>query len=467
MALADNFTALDRARLTGRIVAELARRWRAVTIDELQLAMGLRPGLMDAQAHTPCWNRPGNWASADANPSNPLFGATIVFTGTTAIPRAENWEWANQYGASIGERVTRGTTCLVIGDGFSGTKLPEQGTLAVRRAAAYIADGQALSVMDEKTFTGLLARDIVDRSTFLGPTWSELPDWVKRLRSEWIVDQDGDVISRWFRRFGCSNCSRGHAIPSGDVIGRVHCSSCEASWEVTVLCSPWGPTTPRGQRGDWIDGSCPVCATPKRLLAPTSDLDFTCRASELPRELTSIGSPVTQTQANVIVIAHSPMQEGHAEPSTRTCFDEYSEASRDGWYRSAPVWFTHCRGCGKLFAARTSGQEFCSITCGPMKPDHARELRRLAVAAGPAIDRLKVFERDNWVCYLCGKLTSLDAKDPLARASIDHVTPIVLGGHHSWENVMTTHLRCNLEKSDNLPTLEQFSGRAAVSQQEQ
>lgn len=102
-----------------------------------------------------------------------------------------------------------------------------------------------------------------------------------------------------------------------------------------------------------------------------------------------------------------------------------------------------------------------------MPDGYARELRRMAVAAGPKIVRSDVFTRDEWTCYLCGKKVARNAKDPLARGSLDHVIPIVLGGHHSPDNVRTTHLRCNLNKSDNYFSPTQVAALAAYMQDTQ
>jgi hypothetical protein len=144
-----------------------------------------------------------------------------------------------------------------------------------------------------------------------------------------------------------------------------------------------------------------------------------------------------------------------------SCWHLYSEDRVLGWYTTLPVWFSFCQGCGALFTARTADQSHCSTDCGPMPEGYARELRRLAVTAGPRIDRLDIFSRDGWTCYLCGKAVARHPKDPLSRASLDHVIPIIHGGHHSPDNVRTTHLRCNLRKADAFFTEEQVAHLAA------
>lgn len=82
--------------------------------------------------------------------------------------------------------------------------------------------------------------------------------------------------------------------------------------------------------------------------------------------------------------------------------------------------------------------------------------RRAIYAAGEDIDHLAVFERDNWICGICGK--PIDKKrrkpDPMC-ASLDHIVEIsecIDAGWpvekiHTYENTQAAHLRCNLDKS--------------------
>lgn len=55
-------------------------------------------------------------------------------------------------------------------------------------------------------------------------------------------------------------------------------------------------------------------------------------------------------------------------------------------------------------------------------------------------NRLKIFERDGFVCYKCGKqLTRFSA-------TLDHVEPISEGGDNSYDNLITCCLHCNSRK---------------------
>lgn len=61
----------------------------------------------------------------------------------------------------------------------------------------------------------------------------------------------------------------------------------------------------------------------------------------------------------------------------------------------------------------------------------------------------EIFERDGWRCGLCGEGIDPAAAypDPLS-ASLDHVVPLSLGGHHVPGNVQAAHLSCNVRKGN-------------------
>lgn len=67
----------------------------------------------------------------------------------------------------------------------------------------------------------------------------------------------------------------------------------------------------------------------------------------------------------------------------------------------------------------------------------------------PKIDvkfsRTNVFLRDKHTCQYCGNQFS--EKD----LNLDHVIPRDKGGGNSWENIVTSCIRCNTKKSNHLP----------------
>lgn len=73
------------------------------------------------------------------------------------------------------------------------------------------------------------------------------------------------------------------------------------------------------------------------------------------------------------------------------------------------------------------------------KTAQTRRARKKA-AFVESITPIIVFERDGWLCGICGKLVGRED------ASIDHIMPLSKGGLHSYVNVQTSHLRCNVRK---------------------
>ena len=68
----------------------------------------------------------------------------------------------------------------------------------------------------------------------------------------------------------------------------------------------------------------------------------------------------------------------------------------------------------------------------------------VAVPRGTArrISRRAVFARDQHSCQYCGSHH---------RLTVDHVIPRSKGGHHAWDNVVTSCAPCNLRKGDRTP----------------
>jgi 5-methylcytosine-specific restriction endonuclease McrA len=87
------------------------------------------------------------------------------------------------------------------------------------------------------------------------------------------------------------------------------------------------------------------------------------------------------------------------------------------------------------------------------RPEKTRQLQterqnrrraRLRAAFVAPVDRQVVFERDGWVCGICGQ-----GVDPLT-ASVDHIVPLAAGGTHEPSNVQTAHMACNRQKGASL-----------------
>lgn len=98
----------------------------------------------------------------------------------------------------------------------------------------------------------------------------------------------------------------------------------------------------------------------------------------------------------------------------------------------------------------------CSGECSAEAFRRAKRARRdkdkarLIAAVVELVDKIKVFERDRWHCYLCGVHTppalmgTFDDDAP----ELEHVVPLSRGGAHAYSNVRCSCRSCNAEKSD-------------------
>jgi 5-methylcytosine-specific restriction endonuclease McrA len=87
----------------------------------------------------------------------------------------------------------------------------------------------------------------------------------------------------------------------------------------------------------------------------------------------------------------------------------------------------------------------------------ANNTRRRAREVGNVFepyDRADIFERDEWVCQLCNLPIDPELRYPdPGFGTIDHVTPLALGGSDEPTNVVAAHLVCNLRKGTHLEPL--------------
>ncbi len=60
-------------------------------------------------------------------------------------------------------------------------------------------------------------------------------------------------------------------------------------------------------------------------------------------------------------------------------------------------------------------------------------------------NRDNLFERDDYRCQYCGELFEAE------KLNMDHVIPRDRGGRTSWENIVTSCLKCNSRKANRLP----------------
>ena len=60
--------------------------------------------------------------------------------------------------------------------------------------------------------------------------------------------------------------------------------------------------------------------------------------------------------------------------------------------------------------------------------------------------RKNIYEHYGYKCCYCGK------KFPTSELNLDHVIPRSRGGKTTWDNIVTSCVRCNIKKGDKLPS---------------
>lgn len=115
-----------------------------------------------------------------------------------------------------------------------------------------------------------------------------------------------------------------------------------------------------------------------------------------------------------------------------------------------------CKECGCAYEGKGR-----SSLCNTCYDKHQKTFRRIQRVRRKAFERnvksenvnpIKVFERDNWTCKLCGIKTPKSKRglNELNSPELDHIIPISKGGPHVYTNVQCLCRSCNMKKSDKL-----------------
>ena len=132
-----------------------------------------------------------------------------------------------------------------------------------------------------------------------------------------------------------------------------------------------------------------------------------------------------------------------------------------------------CVTCGKTFLSRQYKASCCSPGCLSAKRSAlAKRIRAAGISGKPqrhatradknkfwgAVRRSRIgdahrleseaiFERDGWLCQICGEEVDRDLTWPHPRSvSLDHIVALARGGTHTEDNVQCAHLGCNSRK---------------------
>lgn len=112
-----------------------------------------------------------------------------------------------------------------------------------------------------------------------------------------------------------------------------------------------------------------------------------------------------------------------------------------------------CIQCGAIGWTKNPGgpNTYCCDQCKQKVTAHRRRAKKFDNGPIEFIGPELVYKRDGWVCGICGEPVNKDLEYPDPEsASLDHIIPLAAGGTHTWDNVQLAHLRCNVEKRDNL-----------------
>lgn len=138
-----------------------------------------------------------------------------------------------------------------------------------------------------------------------------------------------------------------------------------------------------------------------------------------------------------------------------------------------------CVICGNEFHNSDERRKTCSSECAQILRESNHGLKRFRHKGGAikdyGITLMRVYERDNGRCWICGRQTNFDDikytpdghkycgdTHPVK----DHLIPLSYGGDESWENIRLACWRCNKNKSDALVDIEktEHGKRLAVSE---
>lgn len=161
----------------------------------------------------------------------------------------------------------------------------------------------------------------------------------------------------------------------------------------------------------------------------------------------------------------------HAIYCSRWCATDASNARKiadDKAMRAAirAASLKTCPECQGSFAPQfIVTQVYCSRSCqereasrrwAQVNPDSIRSNKHIRRAREKSVQyevfsASEIFERDRWICQICGHSVPRDTRhpDPLS-PSLDHIIPISKGGPHIATNAQLAHLTCNLRKHDRI-----------------
>lgn len=150
--------------------------------------------------------------------------------------------------------------------------------------------------------------------------------------------------------------------------------------------------------------------------------------------------------------------------SAKTCSDECRRAAArvlarryDKEKNESKKCVRECAECGKTFKPEYGDKRsvFCSKVCAKKSSNRKKESCHRGRAkkyqvAYESVDPIKVFERDGWMCQICGTHTPRKHRGTTRKNApeLDHRIPMSKGGGHLYENTQCACRQCNGSKGN-------------------
>jgi 5-methylcytosine-specific restriction endonuclease McrA len=134
---------------------------------------------------------------------------------------------------------------------------------------------------------------------------------------------------------------------------------------------------------------------------------------------------------------------------------------------------TACPVCGNLFTSYFAGQKYCAEKCRNRvsnTSERHRSASRQKVGGShrrrarfyggeyESFNPFAVFDRDGWICRICGDATPKDLRGKVddKAPELDHAIPLSRGGAHTIANTQCVCRACNQAKGAR--TMAEFLG---------
>lgn len=171
-----------------------------------------------------------------------------------------------------------------------------------------------------------------------------------------------------------------------------------------------------------------------------------CRSASGKRRLGAVDRPFVRY--DTCQYCGDPMEDRKA--GTKYCSERCSDWACGGKGPYSARVGRRCPHCGDEIPVEARiNRRFCSDSCSAKSNQALRRFRRVGLPA-KVIDRIEIFERDEWTCHLCAQAVNPDlpGRHPFA-PSLDHIISLAHPDSpgHVWENVALAHLRCNTSKN--------------------